>query len=143
MLQWPFDNVQNSSYGAEIQVGFVENTSQQGIQERIETFSDVDDIIEGFIILDEITEFNDFFTIDTVNGTIPFEFYDGVSEVTRTASFIGKPNVSKVSNKYRVSFTWRVEHLPIDNAPPVLSTNRITEDIIDRVTEDNIQRVTE
>lgn len=143
MLEWIFGSLQNESYGGKIQDGFIENTAEQGNGKRIELFTDVDDIIEGYFYIADISIFYDFYRLDTVNGTIPFEFYDGLNDITRIASFIGNPMVSKEGQYYKVTVALLLEHLPVENKAPILSTGRILQNGAIRITEDEQERITE
>jgi len=141
MLSWEFGDIIRDSYSRDWQKGFLEDNII--VDTRREYFTDVEDFIKGYIILEEIEDITLFYEDETKFGTIPFTFYDCVSGLTRTANFIDRPNNIRLSNKYRVNISLRFEPLPIENKDPILSTGRITEDSIQRLTEAAIERVTE
>jgi len=141
MIDWGFGEIINSSWGTESIKGFIEQELTEG--SRRETFTDINDIINGYIIVEDILEFEIFFSDTTQKGTLPFNYYDCINDVTRVATFVGKPTNTKISNRYKVNITLSLAHLPIANPVPESEANRITECDDNRITEGGDQRITE
>lgn len=113
MATWRFGEIIANSFKNEIQQGYSEVTPDAGSLYRRQEFTDVKDLIQGQFILTQVQylDFMDFYRREIRQGSLSFEYYDCRVDMTRTASIIGKPTFTTVSNRYYVNITLALEEV--------------------------------
>ena len=133
-ITFPFTGYLNNGYAEELQTSFVETTPDAGSQFRRETFTDIGRSVRGSKIVDDTEKgsFVNFYQNDTRSGSKPFMFYDCSNNINRQVKFIGKPSISRLSDKWSISFSLWFEPTKI-----VAELSLITEDGKLLITEDD------
>ncbi|PNX49890.1 MAG: hypothetical protein BV457_00185 [Thermoplasmata archaeon M9B1D] len=113
--KWRWGDLLSNSFQDEDQNGFIEVSPDAGQPFRRETFTDIDNIIKGYIIvsLEDYLDFKSWYRNTIKQGTIPFTFYDCRIEVDRTARFLDKPLYRQVSNYYQIEVKLSLEQTKI------------------------------
>ena len=123
LIVFPFDDFLNEGYREELQTTYVETTPDAGSQFRRETNTDANKFVTGNRLLSdsEKISFMNFYLNATSSGSLPFQLWDCLNNIYRTARFYGKPKENRQSDKWVVSCTLLLDPLII-NKDKLLTT---------------------
>lgn len=111
MKKWQWGSLLSRNFNDEDQTGFLEITPDAGKPFRRESFTDIDNLIRGSIIvdLDTYIEFKSWYRNTIKQGTISFTFFDCRTNTERIARILGKPLYRQISNKWNISIKLSLE----------------------------------
>lgn len=106
MIKWLWGDLLAQSFRNEPQAGFIETSPDAGKDFRRQTFTDINDLVQGSVTLtkDQYIRFINWYSSTTKQGANPFSFYDCRVEEYRTARFVGKPIYSENSTFFNATF---------------------------------------
>lgn len=113
--KWNWGDLLSNNFRDEDQNGFLEVSPDAGKPFRRETFTDIDNILSGSIILDldDYIRFKSWYRNTLKQGSISFTFYDCRTETERMAKFLDKPLYRQVSNLWNISVKLSLEQTSI------------------------------
>lgn len=109
--KWRWGDLISRGFQDEDQNGFIEVSPDAGEPFRRETFTDIDNIIKGSIVvpLEDYLDFKSWYRNSVKQGTLPFTFYDCRVEADRTARFLEKPLYRQNSNYWTIEVKLSLE----------------------------------